>query len=474
MITATQSSCIESVIGDSENTQLSVTRNLIIEFFKALNKTGLRYCVLRNYQDMGANTSEDIDILVRPTDMLRIGRIFHAAAGENRFYVFSKKLYGRNMMLAAVAMDCDYSSATELPLVEIHLAGYVSLYLSLAQRRIKGLACRIFLDDVATGTYRFDDITIIIPDRRWEFLVLFSRLEFKPKVKYKQRCLWLLREIGTLESCETCSYELVDIINAACQGQIDGKYRLAIKHLVKAFKPALSVSVIRQACFLIVLNIKCLFKKKGLIVFLSGPDGSGKTTVWKSVTELMAKKLRCKVIDVKYLYPVNNNPPAFLTYLHGRIRKVNGSGSQAIERDRGSGFSWRFRRMSGLISIILQYPIGYIAARLRNVRGYTVIAETSYLDAFVKGHRPEFKLLQRIIVPLLPPGDMYFLLNAKPETIVRRKPELTIPEIQEYYRRMSYLTGISRVSPRLIESDRNIDASVNDVLGAILSQLDKM
>ena len=115
-----------------------------------------------------------------------------------------------------------------------------------------------------------------------------------------------------------------------------------------------------------------------------------------------------------------------------------------------------------------------MAARLKNIRGYTVIAETSYLDAFVKGHRPEFKLLQRIIVPLLPPGDMYFLLKADPKSIMARKPELTIPEIEEYYQRISHLAEISRMSPCTIASDQNIRASLNTVLHTVLSRLDRM
>ena len=100
-----------------------------------------------------------------------------------------------------------------------------------------------------------------------------------------------------------------------------------------------------------------------------------------------------------------------------------------------------------------------------------MVVDTSYLDAFVKGHRPPFRLLQSMAIPCLPGGDLLFLLKASPELIVERKPELTIEEISEYYRRIMAFTKISRASTRIVASDNGVDRTTKAVVDEILARL---
>jgi hypothetical protein len=67
------------------------------------------------------------------------------------------------------------------------------------------------------------------------------------------------------------------------------------------------------------------------------------------------------------------------------------------------------------------------------------LIETSPYDFFVKYHMPHFRILERILATLIPSPDITFVLTASADSIVSRKPELTVSEIQTYYARLGLL-----------------------------------
>ena len=85
-----------------------------------------------------------------------------------------------------------------------------------------------------------------------------------------------------------------------------------------------------------------------------------------------------------------------------------------------------------------------------------MIIDTSFFDAFVKGHRPEFPILQRLVVPFIPCGDHWFLMTASPEEIAKRKQELTEDEVENYYFKLGIIAGISKCKPQKIQTNSGV------------------
>jgi thymidylate kinase len=59
---------------------INTRRRFLTTFFASLEANGVRYCILRNYDDLYADTSTDLDIIVSPYSLRRFERCMHEAA----------------------------------------------------------------------------------------------------------------------------------------------------------------------------------------------------------------------------------------------------------------------------------------------------------------------------------------------------------------------------------------------------------
>jgi hypothetical protein len=140
--------------------------------------------------------------------------------------------------------------------------------------------------------------------------------------------------------------------------------------------------------------------------------------------------------------------------------------------NKGGSFSWKLRRLIGLLFILFQYPFFYFIARIRSYRGVTTVVDTSVFDRFVKAHRPRFKLLERIFCPLLPAGDLTFRLYASPKVINKRKPELTVDELEKYYTVMNHIFSLKSSSKIItIETESGAVRASQQVSEHVLNEL---
>jgi adenylate kinase len=228
-----------------------------------------------------------------------------------------------------------------------------------------------------------------------------------------------------------------------------------------------------QGAQLLLDNLRRAPRPTGIIICFSGPDGSGKTTANDALTTFLQRELQVPIVNYKHLYPLNRAMAASGLKVQARLRGIDPKDAAGVERDRGEGLAWYSRRVFGLMSIVAQFGLGYVEARLHNFAGKTVIVDTSIFDAFVKGHRPQVKLLERLLSPVLPVGDVWFLLTADPTKIVARKPELTEDEIHEYYERMGQLTARAKSRPERIQSDRGVAVAHSAMLTRVLEVIDR-
>ena len=158
---------------------------------------------------------------------------------------------------------------------------------------------------------------------------------------------------------------------------------------------------------------------RGLFLVVVGPDGAGKTS-------LATALLRRSEVDGAYFHfiPTLRTP---------RLADEPPEHEDLVEKQRGSG-----SRLLGVLRIgrnLARAWLGYLLVIRPAVRSGKVVVGDRWLYGYVaqpralRFHGPSW--IARLVLKMLPRPDLVILLDAPPEAIHERKPELTPNEIRD-------------------------------------------
>jgi hypothetical protein len=370
------------------------------------------------------------------------------------------------------------------------LRTYVSF--DLRQVRVPGMAYKVFAGQLHRRLVELSGCEIQVLAPIDEFICLYSQYQRKRAFKiahkvseYAARLELLLGDpevatwVGRATGCHDFKALRSQVFDLDCWQPLASALlrhrwgRMTILHR--------SVMLIRAGA----IRVRFLWPCYGSMVYFSGPDGAGKTTI----TERIQARLRTCGVPFKYFYSLKiliralTKRLAFVKQI-GR-RKASADAGPAMDgpdllfltedtrdRDSGSAF-WQFRKLMALLVGIIDIWIGWLLAFPLRLCGRTVLVETSPYDIFIKYHMPEFAILERYLGPLIPDPSVGFLLKAEPEQIVRRKSELTVAEIEDYYNRFERVLDRCRARDRyrLVRTDIDPDETDAQVTDTVLSTL---
>jgi len=450
--------------GAGEASWHTIKRSFVVSLYCALKQSGIDCCVLRGYEGV-ATGSGDVDLLADVSDFTRIVRVFIECCDEHELFTVKTAVRTKSLYLTAVKVGRANGCSDSIKKIEIHIVAFVSIHRTAWQRRIMGLATRFWLRDLPTRIYQEDDYCIRVPEKVHEFVFLLHHMSVKPKTEYRDRCRLLLQD-GAVESAMTKGLgadgvqQLAMLIEGGLPREDANRLLARAGNAIRRRRRPLAVARV------MLNHFRYLYRQSGLIVFFVGPDGAGKTTTSTILAELLELS-GLRVRRTKNLYYLNRKS-RLAGRINAAVRGIDRRDTKLVERDRGGGASWRMRRMLGLISIVAQYFPGFWYARLFGTRKHQYIIDTSVLDAFVKGHRPKFVWLERLLLPVLPAGDLYFVLTAAPEMIAKRKPELTVAELDDYYNRLTRYLELASIEPVQVTADEGIDVVCERVFRTFL------
>jgi energy-coupling factor transporter ATP-binding protein EcfA2 len=390
-----------------------------------------------------------------PEQLGLASRLFRMIIRERDAVEICNFLMGKNLFLKAVLID---KQSGEFTSVYFHIVAFVTIKTVQWQIGRKFVGKRLWMHDIQTTDVDIEGIRFPIPAIRFQLLIMLGRYAQHQREKYLQQIVELLSNQG-IDLPECVGFTGRESIIEGLIGNELSQNRICdlLKCLVKSTVITSKLSNTKSILVLLWQNLLAFKIKRGRLVFFSGPDGSGKTTANRILSEFLSSKLKVHIINVKHLYPSSILFSRQSRKLQAKLRGIDVNDSASLERDRGSRVSWRVRRLFGLLFLLLQIWPGYLWARYKNWQGYYVIVDTSFFDVFVKGHRPQFPFLEKFATPLIPCGDIWFMMNAEAMTIVSRKPELSIDEISEYYNSICRISSSTLCKAIHIQTDNGID-----------------
>jgi len=427
-------------------------------FFRELEEKGVRYCVLRNYEGLPYSLGEgDLDIYVTPEDAQRIEEVITLVARKMRMRVI-QRVYTFHVVGYTVVWN-DVSVAEP----GIH----IDVMRRFAWRGVEFFPCR----ELFEKQRKLRGISVPHPVHE-AFISLLDRVLWGGEVgkKHSQSIASTIteheQEWSRLLSLTFGSSTAETILKSLRKEDLDYLLQhqslLQWKSLLHGFlrNPGKNVSG-----FLLhyLHQLRNLLRPRGFFVALIGPDGAGKSTIVEGLDKAL---LRLHLITrVFHWRPFLFKPLRDLT----RTIVTN----QIPKSSETSGTLVSFLR---LMYYTADYIIGYFLRVLPVLRrGGIVLFDRYFFDYSVDPERVRTKFLggmPRFLYRFVPHPDAVFLVQADPETIHSRKPELSIAEID---RQLKAFQNLSRfVGPLLtVATEGNPLDSTGKALKALFGEMQR-
>ena len=508
---------------DASPTTLDVeTTSVALSLLHELEREGVSYCHWKSNEHLveGLRGETDLDILVARDHHTVAERVL-ARCGFKRFQATSLMAYPA--IEDYIALDPERARLihchTHFRLVagEQHLKGHrLPWEHVLLSRRIR---------DSETGVYRSD------PDA--EMLLLLVRLAFKLRWRdsllavfgrpyfrggYLREYAWLRERVNATACAELCRALVGERAVPAFRALLDGpvtlnsvrRFRASAKPTIGLFRSRTAVHGrlvrwMREIAWLVAginkrrLRVPAPLRRTipsgGLLVAFMGPDGSGKSTVTRTIARTFAAK-----VDVLLTYFGSGDGPTSLLrwplrFAYRALERVGlihgGDGPRhrapgAAPRRRGALLSvaravwalvlslekrrrlrtaWKARNR-GLLVISDRYPqtqvLGFNDGPLLS---HLASHRLAVLRALARWERVPYEWAERY------PPDLVVKLVVSPETALRRKPDTGAAEVQ---RRVEVLRAFRYAPPTVVvevDADQPLDDVIRDTAQAVWARI---
>jgi thymidylate kinase len=424
---------------------------ILLHVFETLDRAGIPYCVLHGYEGYPERIKSDVDCLISAEiGPGQLGALLH----ENR---------------AGLGADL------------VRQRGY---HVVLGTRKPDGSPCFLDLDMSVhyelNGRFFYTGDEILASRRRHkQFWVPAARMEFgcylvrkiaKGSLDEEQgrRLSSLYREDAT--GCQEQigrfwaggSAELIASAASSgnwapvrhCLGPLGAELLRGVtrRHPFRTFGSWLAglAGRVRRGCR----------PDAGLHVVFLGPDGAGKSSVIRAVSQGVAGAFagtRCYTFPPALMRRLLCRPPGPESLPHALPpRSFLGSMIRALSY-------W-----------LAYYSLGYyLTAHLALARSNLVLHDRHLVDALVDPRRYRYggpAWVLRLIWRLVPKPDLVILLDAPPEVLHARKQEVPLPEIARQQR--AYWSLVTRMgNGHVVDADRPLEQVVEDINDLILGHL---
>lgn len=423
------------------------------ELFEELNKSDIRYAVLRGYETLPSEVNHDIDLGVHPDDSMKMSEIIQDVSHKYKYEtVYTSQRQGIEQLYLFGNTECIK----------------IDIWTMFSYKGLEYLNIKTLLNDIRMH----NNIKILAEESEviLSFLKEFLHCKWIRDDKVNLLNLKINKFKNFNNTYEYISDQDLNLFKHYIVEQIlslNSESKTFIKRLfIKNIKNKGFFSTIFSILRYLKSFTKDYLKTKSFFVVLIGPDGSGKTTIANSLIEEIKEKKSC--FTKSY-------------YLHGRfgilpdLSSIFGKKGRDVKEIRfGIEENKEIKPHSSLrITIyMVYYFFDFLLGQLKlNYLKYTntcIVADRYFHDYFYQEHFVNYpKVFRFIYFKILPQPDLVLFLDANPEEIHKRKPELTVSRIQAQQKNIkqlfNYIDNITSVntSQSLMETVNAVKTIVN-------------
>ena len=367
-------------------------------FFRRLEQRGIPYVILHGYHEFPARFASDVDYAVPAADLPRIAPLLAGLVRE-RGWVVAQTC--QHELFAAYSIAIDPEDA------ENHLALDVCSH--FAKDR-----CLLLRDTVLLDGRRRHGRGFFIPAPASEFIYLLAKALGKKSPIANQmprlRELWALDPAGAQQHFgELCGETGRALEEWLRQPAHEWERLRATLHARTRYAPARLVAETLR-------RFRRALRPAGLHIALLGPDGSGKTTLLQNLERLLAPCFSRQRVFKFRPDVFNRIEPGMEPRPHDRT-------------PRGRLVSW-----AKILYYFADWWLGLFARLLpERRRGALVVFDRDFDDLVIDQRRYLVQgvgTLVRGLRRFVPRADATFILDADPQAVHARKPELPVGELE--------------------------------------------
>lgn len=421
-------------------------KNLTLYLFQILNEFKIKYCVLRNFEDIPKSTNgSDLDIL-----------IFNESVHE-----FNKEITNfikeNNLRLVSFIRDNNcpkYCISTNNWGIQIDAFNNGVFF---------GNKQVISSSVLKTNTENHNGVFVLKPKAGSVLAFLKELLNNRvPHAKYIKELQYHFKE-NPIEDQLLSQFtpQFINYIN-------DNLHKLDDKHCLELYK--LSNVSFKRSKFIDLRNkISRFFNHPGFTIAFLGTDGSGKSTIIENIKPTLFDGFH-KAVYYEHLRP--NKLPSIAKLLGKQFdfdQPVTNPHGSTTSGFLGSLFRWSY--------YMLDYTFGFYLKiwPKKAIRSCVWIFDRYYYDYLIDPKRARIKLPQWILKTgqfLIPEPDLILCLGTDAKAIHQRKPELTLKEVD---RQVAALKKFSTTHKHAIwiDTGNDIETSTHDTMEAIINMMAK-
>jgi len=426
---------------------------LVVAVFQRWRSEGIIFLILRNYENLPEDTTNDIDVLVSPRQLVAAEGLLVNAAREVGYHLHNRVEFS--------PVSLFFFHPQSLTQVQ------VDLFHSLEWRTFRLLSVRAVLDwRIERGPFAVshpvhEAVTCLLTRQIYHGYV---KDVYKPRIQgttqlYPEE----VRTVFQRMFGRNVAAQLTQAILKGDWSQTEGLTRAMRWQLVWRRLLWLPLDTLARVWYDLKRFIGRWLHPPGILIVLLGADGSGKSTVATGLSERLHHTFKPdKSLRVHW------KPAVFLRRRRAERPPTTEPHSQTPRGWMTSLLVLAYHWLEFLAGVGLQFHPALFHNGL-------VLIDRYHYDFEVDPRRYRLQVspsVVRALFRLLPKPDLVFLLDAPPEVLQARKQEVPLDETRR--QREAYRALAARLpNAKIIDCTQPVAAVVRDIAGHVLDYLEQ-